>query len=160
MKKNQAWSKNSMLICCGVWLYQCFDDFVLWCLTHTDGRQQLSFLLNNSPLAHSASPASSTWDSACNSKFTLTKEYPLKSYNNGGTDKQLHMSGVQFQHVTNTQGNPANGLFPSKTFRTDVLSPGRSVCSQGYLNNWTYFYNCGYSNKSYGEKLPAREEEN
>ncbi|KAL0327378.1 UNVERIFIED_CONTAM: Squamosa promoter-binding-like protein 3 [Sesamum angustifolium] len=77
------------------------------------GTQQMSFLLNSSPLVHSRTPANSSWDNPCNSKFTLTKGFPLKSDGDGGTDNQLHMPGIKLPHVINMQ-NAANGLLASK----------------------------------------------
>lgn len=83
----------------------------------------MSFLLNNSPLVHSRTPANSAWDSACNSKFTLTKGYPLKSNGDGGIDEQLHMPGIKLPQAINMQ-NAASGLLASKNSTSVVLNPG------------------------------------
>ncbi|KAI3467716.1 hypothetical protein Pfo_024379 [Paulownia fortunei] len=88
------------------------------------GRQQMSFLLNDAPLIHSRNPANTTWDSTCNSKFTLTKGYPFKSNGDGGTDEQMHMPGIRLPHVINMHGNAANGLLASKSSIPEVLNPG------------------------------------
>ncbi|KAK6116601.1 hypothetical protein DH2020_049707 [Rehmannia glutinosa] len=87
------------------------------------GNQQMSFLLNNSPLIHSRTPANSIWDSACNSKFTLTKGYPLKSNGDGNADEQMHMPGIKLPRAVNMQ-NGSNGLFPSKNSTSEVFNPG------------------------------------
>ncbi|KAL0297112.1 UNVERIFIED_CONTAM: Squamosa promoter-binding-like protein 3 [Sesamum radiatum] len=87
------------------------------------GTQQMSFLLNSSPLVHSRTPANSSWDNPCNSKFTLTKGFPLKSDGDGGTDDQLHMPGIKLPHVINMQ-NAANGLLASKNPTSEVPNPG------------------------------------
>ncbi|KAK4423949.1 Squamosa promoter-binding-like protein 3 [Sesamum alatum] len=87
------------------------------------GTQQMSFLLNNSPLVHSRTPANSSWDTPCNSKFTLTKGFPSKSDRNGGTDEQLHMPGIKLPHVINMQ-NAGNGLLASKNSTYEVPNPG------------------------------------
>ncbi|KAL6529342.1 hypothetical protein OROGR_014965 [Orobanche gracilis] len=82
-------------------------------------RQQLSFLLKNSPLTHSRNSADTTWDS----KFTLTKGYPFKSAGDGGIDEPMHMSGTKLPHVINTHGNNAQ-LFASKSPVSEILNPG------------------------------------
>ncbi|PIN11498.1 hypothetical protein CDL12_15901 [Handroanthus impetiginosus] len=87
------------------------------------GSQQMSFMLNNSPLIHSKTPASSSWDSACNPKFTLTKGYQLKSNGDGGTDEQFHIPGIKLPHAINTQ-SAANGLLASKNSTSEILNPG------------------------------------
>ncbi|KAG8383301.1 hypothetical protein BUALT_Bualt05G0170400 [Buddleja alternifolia] len=94
------------------------------------GNQPMSFLLNNSPLIHSRTPANSTWDSPCNSKFTLTKGYSSKSNGNGGTDEPLHMPGIKLPHVINMHNGP-NGALPSKNSSSEALNPGskRSLIS-------------------------------
>ncbi|XP_011071232.1 squamosa promoter-binding-like protein 3 [Sesamum indicum] len=87
------------------------------------GTQQMSFLLNSSPLVHSRTPANSSWDNPCNSKFTLTKGFPSKSNGDGGTDQQLHMPGIKLPHVINMQ-IAGNGLLASKNPTSEVPNPG------------------------------------
>ncbi|PIN11309.1 hypothetical protein CDL12_16090 [Handroanthus impetiginosus] len=88
------------------------------------GRQQLSFLLNNAPLIHSRNTANATWDSMSNSKFTLTKGYPLKSSIDGCTGGQVHMPVIELPHVINMHNNGANGLLATKSSMPEVLNPG------------------------------------
>ncbi|KAH6798459.1 hypothetical protein C2S51_034943 [Perilla frutescens var. frutescens] len=88
------------------------------------GRQQMSFLLNNAPLVHSRNLADTTWDSTCNSKFTLTKGCPLKSNGDGVSSEQMHMPGVKLPHFINMQSNAAKGFLASKNSVADVSNPG------------------------------------
>ncbi|XP_073132659.1 squamosa promoter-binding-like protein 12 [Henckelia pumila] len=83
------------------------------------GRQQMSFLPNNAPILHSRTPANSTWDSACNSKFTITKGYSFKPNGYGGTDEQLLVPGPSIK----LHGNTASFL-ASKYSATEILNPG------------------------------------
>ncbi|KAG8365871.1 hypothetical protein BUALT_Bualt17G0017000 [Buddleja alternifolia] len=86
------------------------------------GRQQMSFLLNNYPIVKP--PANPTWDSTCNSKFTLTKGYPLKSNGDGRSNEQLHIPGIKLPHAIDMHVNASNGLFSSKSFIPEVFNPG------------------------------------
>ncbi|KAL3649889.1 hypothetical protein CASFOL_006292 [Castilleja foliolosa] len=81
-------------------------------------RKQQSFLLNNSPLIQSGDSA---W---YNSKFTLTKGYPLKfSGDGGGINEPTHIPEIKMPHVVNMHG--ANGqLWTSKSSVLEVLNPG------------------------------------
>ncbi|KAL0335960.1 UNVERIFIED_CONTAM: Squamosa promoter-binding-like protein 3 [Sesamum radiatum] len=89
-----------------------------------EGRQQISFLLNNAPLIHSKNPANPTWDSTSNSKFTLTKGYPSKSNGDEGTDEQMHMPGIKLPHVIDMHGTAANAVLASKSSMPTILNPG------------------------------------
>ncbi|KAK4402633.1 Squamosa promoter-binding-like protein 3 [Sesamum angolense] len=89
-----------------------------------EGRQQISFLLNNAPLIHSKNPANPTWDSTSNSKFTLTKGYPSKSNGDEGTDEQMHMPGIKLPHVIDMHGTAANGVLALKSSMPTILNPG------------------------------------
>ncbi|KAK4413192.1 Squamosa promoter-binding-like protein 12 [Sesamum alatum] len=89
-----------------------------------EGRQQISFLLNNAPVIHSRNPANTTWDSTSNSKFALTKGYPLKSNGAGGTDEQMHMPGIKLPHVIDMHGTATNDFLASKVSIPTVLNPG------------------------------------
>ncbi|KAL8532861.1 hypothetical protein ACS0TY_009168 [Phlomoides rotata] len=86
------------------------------------GNQQMSFLLNSSPLVHSTTPGNRAWDSACNSKFTLTQGYSFNTTRDGGTTD--HMPGTKPpQGIINMQ-NSANGLLlPSKDPTSLVSNP-------------------------------------
>ncbi|XP_073302998.1 squamosa promoter-binding-like protein 3 [Primulina huaijiensis] len=92
------------------------------------GRQQMSFLPNNTPILHSRTPARSIWDSACNPEFTITKGYSLKSNGYGITDEQLHVPGPSIKF--NMHGNTASFL-TSKNSASEILNPG----SEGALGS-------------------------
>lgn len=84
------------------------------------GRQQMSFLLNNTQLIHS----NTTWDSTSNSKFTLTKGFPSKCIGDGVSNEQMHIPGVKLPHLINVQCGSAKGLLESKSSMTEVWNPG------------------------------------
>ncbi|GFP95567.1 squamosa promoter-binding-like protein 12 [Phtheirospermum japonicum] len=84
-------------------------------------RKQLSFLLNNSPLIQSRNSGDAAWH---NSKFTLTKGYPLRSSGDGGgINGPMHIPGIKLPHAVNMHGG--NGqLWTSKSSVPEVLNPG------------------------------------
>ncbi|XP_047963224.1 squamosa promoter-binding-like protein 12 isoform X1 [Salvia hispanica] len=84
------------------------------------GTQPMSFMLNNSPLAHSRTTANSSWN---NSKFALPKGCLLKSEGDEGIDEQLHMPGIRLPQTINMQ-NAANGLSAANHTQPVVLNPG------------------------------------
>ncbi|THG11660.1 squamosa promoter-binding-like protein 12 [Camellia sinensis] len=91
-----------------------------------DGRQQMSFVLNNAPLVHTRSSANPTWESTCNPKFTLTEGYLLKSEKNGGIDGQLQLRGTELPHAISMHGQNSNRLFPSKGSKAEIFTQGLS----------------------------------
>lgn len=90
----------------------------------------MSFLLNNAPVVHSRNMADTTWDSTCNSKFTVTKGYPLKSSGDGVSSEQMHMPGAKLAHFINMQNNAAKGFVESKSSVADVSNPGSVTTSE------------------------------
>lgn len=88
------------------------------------GRQQMSFVMNNGPVVHSRNVGDTTWDSMCNSKFTLTKGRPLKSIGDGVGSEHMHMPGVKPPHFINMQTTAPKGFLASKTSLPDVSNPG------------------------------------
>lgn len=89
----------------------------------------MGFMLNNSPLVHSRTPTSCSWNS---SKFTLAKGCSLKSEGNEGIDEQLHMPGIRVPQAINMQ-NAANGLSASKHTHSVVLNPGPFLLLRGII---------------------------
>lgn len=88
----------------------------------SEGRQQTSFLLNNTLLLQPRSTSSP----AFNSKFTITKGSSLK-YNGDGGDcnEQFHMSGARVpQRFSDIHGGKANGLMVSKSNMRKLPNPG------------------------------------
>ncbi|KZV44088.1 squamosa promoter-binding-like protein 12-like [Dorcoceras hygrometricum] len=81
------------------------------------GRQQVSFLPNNTPILHSRTTADSTWDP----NFTITKGYSLKFNGYGATDEQLLVSvpSINFS----MHGNTASFL-ASKNSASEILISG------------------------------------
>ncbi|GFY99961.1 squamosa promoter binding protein-like 10 [Actinidia rufa] len=63
------------------------------------GRQQMSFVLNNTPLAHTRSTSITPWECTSSPKFTLTKGYLLKDENTGGSSGQLQFSSTELSHA-------------------------------------------------------------
>ncbi|XP_075523936.1 LOW QUALITY PROTEIN: squamosa promoter-binding-like protein 3 [Primulina tabacum] len=93
------------------------------------GRQQMSFLLNNTPILHSRTPTNSTWDSTCNPKFTVTKGYSFKPNGYGGTDEQLLVPGPSIKF--NMHGSNTASFLASKYLASEISNPG----SKGALSS-------------------------
>ncbi|XP_022851615.1 squamosa promoter-binding-like protein 12 [Olea europaea var. sylvestris] len=90
----------------------------------SDGRRQMDFLLNNTPLIHPRTTTNSTWDSSCTSKFTVTREFPVKSRRAGGIDVELLMPEIKLPNGINMQGGTSTGLLASKDSTSEVYNPG------------------------------------
>ncbi|PSR84758.1 Squamosa promoter-binding-like protein [Actinidia chinensis var. chinensis] len=88
------------------------------------GRQQMSFVLNNTPLGHTSSSASTPWECTSSPKFTLTKGYLLKGENTGGINGQLQFSGTELSHTIGMPGQNSNRLLPSKGTKPEVFTQG------------------------------------
>ena len=91
----------------------------------------MSFMLNNSPLAHSRTTANSSWN---NSKFALPKGCLLKSEGDEGIDEQLHMPGIRLPQTINMQ-NAANGLSAANHTQPVVLNPGLFLLLQRIISH-------------------------
>ncbi|XP_022878232.1 squamosa promoter-binding-like protein 12 isoform X2 [Olea europaea var. sylvestris] len=85
-----------------------------------DGRQQMNFLVNNAPLINPITTENSTWDSSCSSKFTLTRDYPVKSRRAEGIDGEMHMPGTKLPHGVNIHG----GLLACKDYTSEFFNSG------------------------------------
>ncbi|KAL9166000.1 hypothetical protein ABFS82_05G001400 [Erythranthe guttata] len=85
------------------------------------GSKQMSFVLNSSPLK---TPESCAWDSGYNSKFTLTKGCPSKSYGDGVTDEQLHTPGTKLRNAIYMPNADNALLFATKNATSEVFNPG------------------------------------
>ncbi|GFP89316.1 squamosa promoter-binding-like protein 12 [Phtheirospermum japonicum] len=95
-------------------------------------RKQLSFFLNISPLIQSRNSGDALWH---DSKFTLTKGYPLRSSGDGGgINEPMHIPGIKLPHAVNMHGG--NGqLWTSKSSVPKVLNPGRRAFLKFLLGN-------------------------
>ncbi|GFZ21132.1 squamosa promoter binding protein-like 10 [Actinidia rufa] len=69
------------------------------------GRQQMSFVLNNTPPGHTSSSASTPWECTSSPKFTLTK-------------------GTELSHAIGMPGQNSNRLLPSKGTKPEVFTQG------------------------------------
>lgn len=91
----------------------------------------MDFLLNNTPLIHPRTTTNSTWDSSCTSKFTVTREFPVKSRRAGGIDVELLMPEIKLPNGINMQGGTSTGLLASKDSTSEVYNPGLFPTLQG-----------------------------
>ncbi|KAG2706597.1 hypothetical protein I3843_05G098800 [Carya illinoinensis] len=79
-----------------------------------DGKQQMSLVFDRGPLVYSSAADSLTWEDMCRSKFTQTKDYPLKPAKARDTDMQLHLPGNDMPCAITTLRNDSSRLLPSK----------------------------------------------
>lgn len=91
--------------------------------------QQISFMLNKTPLVHSRTPANSSWN---NSKFAVAKGCSLKSEGDEGVHEQMNMPGIRVPQAIHMQ-NAANGPSASKHTQSVVLNPGSFLLLQGLI---------------------------
>eukprot|EP00258_Populus_trichocarpa_P037840 XP_024453859.1 squamosa promoter-binding-like protein 2 isoform X2 [Populus trichocarpa] len=92
-----------------------------------DERQQMSHVWDKAPLVHSRPNANLTWESTSTSKFTITKEYIAKPAEIGGSDRRLHLPGIDLTNSIAIQHHhKSNGFLPSKAKGTagEVLNQG------------------------------------
>lgn len=89
-----------------------------------EGRQQMSFLLNNGSLMNSRSTGITTWNSSCNSKFIPPKVYPFKLNGDGCPEKQINMHGIKLPPVANLPDTTTNGFLALRSSTTQTLNPG------------------------------------
>ncbi|KAI3720420.1 hypothetical protein L6452_21336 [Arctium lappa] len=85
------------------------------------GRQQLSFVLNNAPLAQTRPAVSSTWENSSNSAYSIAKAKADKS---GVLDGLPHSIGMQLPNAVNMPTIAFNRSVPSKGTRVEVLDQG------------------------------------
>ncbi|XP_024988362.1 squamosa promoter-binding-like protein 12 isoform X2 [Cynara cardunculus var. scolymus] len=85
------------------------------------GRQQLSFVLNNTPLVQTRPAVSSTWENSSNSAYSIAKEKVDKS---GVLDGLPHSLGMQLPSAVNMPTIAFNRSVPSKGTRVEVLDQG------------------------------------
>ena len=96
-------------------------------VTYADERQQMSHVWDKAPLVHSRPNANLTWESTSTSKFTITKEYIAKPAEIGGSDRRLHLPGIDLTNSIAIQHHhKSNGFLPSKAKGTagEVLNQG------------------------------------
>lgn len=85
--------------------------------------------LNRFPYVHSSPIANLTLESTCNSKFTLTKEGPLRPAKTTGIDGQLHLPSSEPPNAIGMLYRDSKWLLSSKGGTAEVLNEGLFVTS-------------------------------
>ncbi|CAL5418726.1 unnamed protein product [Camellia sinensis] len=100
-----------------------FDSSMLLSSPFLDGKQQMCFALNNTPLLRTRSSANPTWESACSSKyFTLTKGHLSRSGNTGGIDGQPQLPGIELPHSISMLGQNTRAEIFTRGPKESMLS--------------------------------------
>ncbi|KAF5443564.1 hypothetical protein F2P56_036110 [Juglans regia] len=94
-----------------------------------DGKQQMNLVFDRVPLVYTSASVSSTWEDICSSKFTQTKEYPLKPEKTSDTDIQLHFPRNEMPCAITAICDDSSRLLSSKGTVGEVLNPGLFLSS-------------------------------
>lgn len=121
--------------------YPCFFTDVISALT--DDRLQMNIVLNQVPLVHSKSPASSSWDTH-SSKFTISEEFISEPEKTTSINRQPSISGIQLPNATSMDSNAWNWQLTSKGTTAEVFSQGLFSTSPRlgapFLNGLNFIY--------------------
>ncbi|XP_061989380.1 squamosa promoter-binding-like protein 2 [Rosa rugosa] len=93
-------------------------------LYSTDGRQDMSLVLDQAPCVYSRNATNLSWDGACSFRLTPTKDYFPNPAKGGGTSRQLNLAENRTSSSLTMLYQDSSRLPPSKGTASQVLNRG------------------------------------
>ncbi|CAN4123941.1 unnamed protein product [Withania somnifera] len=94
-----------------------------------DSRQPVNLVFNHAQLINTRAVANSTWESAQDTKFSITTGFTPKPERTGSTNGKSLLEGIQFARAVAAQSTASSLLLPSKGTIGEVFDRGAKESS-------------------------------